>query len=233
MRTTVSGTTCILTTRRSARRLPRLSGSRPFPTFRVMAAARFSGQYAAAQLGRLPLPHTLLLGISEYIGHNPDLFLPPTYLTFARARGRLPTDVSLQFFDRPGIEVYEHELTDRDHMRATVISMGTRNRLELSYISGTIAQVRDRAGTCILAEIQILFVHTPEDNAFFARWTEQRDSLWPNTYTRQPLWFQRARRTADRAHRDLEEQSKLVMRIMRRHNSLTAAVAEFDNSDSD
>jgi hypothetical protein len=51
----------------------------------------FSGQYAAAQLHHLPLPHAVLAELSGYLGYAPD-FAPPTYVKWARVYGRLPTD---------------------------------------------------------------------------------------------------------------------------------------------
>ena len=49
----------------------------------------FSGQYAAAQLHHLPLPHSVIDELSDYLGYAPN-FAPPTYVKFARVYGRLP-----------------------------------------------------------------------------------------------------------------------------------------------
>ena len=49
----------------------------------------FSGQYAAAQLHHLPLPHSVISELSDYLGYAPN-FAPPTYVKFARVYGRLP-----------------------------------------------------------------------------------------------------------------------------------------------
>ena len=49
----------------------------------------FSGQYAAAQLHHLPLPHALLNELSDYLGYAPN-FAPPTYVAWARLYGRIP-----------------------------------------------------------------------------------------------------------------------------------------------
>ena len=49
----------------------------------------FSGQYAAAQLHHLPLPHSVIVELSDYLGYAPN-FAPPTYVKFARVYGRLP-----------------------------------------------------------------------------------------------------------------------------------------------
>jgi hypothetical protein len=51
----------------------------------------FSGQYAAAQLRHLPLPHSVIGELSDYLGYAPD-FAPPTYVKWARVYGRLPDD---------------------------------------------------------------------------------------------------------------------------------------------
>lgn len=51
----------------------------------------FSGQYAAAQLHHLPLPHSLIGELSDFLGYAPN-FAPPTYVKFARVYGRLPGD---------------------------------------------------------------------------------------------------------------------------------------------
>jgi hypothetical protein len=51
----------------------------------------FSGQYAAAQLHHLPLPHSVIDELSDYLGYAPN-FAPPSYVKFARVYGRLPLD---------------------------------------------------------------------------------------------------------------------------------------------
>jgi hypothetical protein len=51
----------------------------------------FSGQYAAAQLHHLPLPHSVISELSDYLGYAPN-FAPPTYVKFARVYGRLPDE---------------------------------------------------------------------------------------------------------------------------------------------
>ena len=83
----------------------------------------FSGQYAAAQLhkldGLLPRHFALAREVAEYLSHAPDA-VPPTYLAWERAHGRLP---SMQIWrDQVNVRVYEHELAGYDGIvRARIV----------------------------------------------------------------------------------------------------------------
>ena len=143
----------------------------------------FSGQYAAAQLGRLPLPHLLLAEISDYLGYAPNL-APPTYVAWARAHGRIPDlDIQAFFYGRNVVEV---KVIERDLHRYTgrvqCLSIARDNRrapvVVLDY-DDTWARIRSRAGAAQLYSMTIMLATTADDAAFLHRWYTEQQFIWP------------------------------------------------------
>ena len=196
-----------------------------------------SGQYAAAQLDKLRLPHSLLLEIAEYIEHRDcDLLLPPTYRTFARMLGRSPTDYYANTVDT-GFKAFDYELTNyRGIVSASSMSMRGM-RLTRDFRRATLELIRAEFGACMLFEVDVEVEHTREDLEFFAMWREQHLLDWPRT--RDHTIHRKLRRPVERycsfgvRH---EEHVQFAGRIIRRYNSALNVVSAFRNdydSDSD
>jgi hypothetical protein len=151
----------------------------------------FSGQYAAAQLEKLdtsPLfrgsTFPLAKEIAAYLGYAPD-FVPPTYLTFARAHQRIPSKYG------PG-EGANHaayaSVLDRDvgnfyayTLHANLLRFNG-DRLHIEYIIGTMATMHAlRRGLGLLFCFAAELVRSPEDLEFFERWRAVRGVSWPYT----------------------------------------------------
>ena len=145
----------------------------------------FSGQYAAAQLEKLdhsPLfrGHTFPLAheLSAWLGYAPD-FVPPTYLTFARAHQRIPSMNAGE--DRAA---YAQVLNRDAHnfegriMHANITRFdGRRPRLRIDYVIGTLAELREqrRVGEGEYYSYVVELLRTPED----ARWRAAHGEDWP------------------------------------------------------
>ena len=111
----------------------------------------FSGQHAAAKLGRLQLPRTLLVEISDYLGYAPSL-APPTYVAWARAHGRLPGTGSSPFIENGlDVDVIECDLY-RYTGRVRCFSITRDNRkapvVECDH-DDTWPRIRSRAGAAL------------------------------------------------------------------------------------
>ena len=152
----------------------------------------FSGQHAAAQLEKLdnsPLfrGRTFFLSkeVSGYLGYAPD-FVPPTYLTFARAHQRMPSRNGI-----PGPANYAayapvlnrdldnfHEYT----MHANILRFHG-DRLRHDYIIGTLANLRairgDSGGPLFSFVVELR--RSPEDLEFFDQWLAVHGLCWPFT----------------------------------------------------
>ena len=104
----------------------------------------FSGQDAAAQLhkldGLLPCQFPLAKEVAEYLGFAPDA-VPPSYLAWARAHGRLPSMEIYRY--QVYVRVYEHELGGYDGMvwaRIVKFHRFSDDRLEIRDIQGTLQE---------------------------------------------------------------------------------------------
>jgi hypothetical protein len=144
----------------------------------------FSGQYAAAQLHHLPLPHTQLVEISDYLGHAPHL-APPTYVAWARTYGRIP-DLGIQSYftgqNFVEVKVIERDLhryagrvqcrsITRDNRRAPVVDL---------YCDDTWSRIRSRAGAAQLYRMTIRIAITADDATFLHRWYTRYGCMWPD-----------------------------------------------------
>ena len=147
-----------------------------------MMAVRYSGQYAAAQLGKLPLPHSLQLEIAEYVGHHDlDLLLPPSYRALARMLGRLPTD-DYSGNDDVRVRAFEYELSN--HRGLVSARCMTRRGMRLASVVAfaPLEELRDRSGArLMLYDIYFNVEHTRDDFEFFRMWREQNNYEWPRT----------------------------------------------------
>ena len=156
----------------------------------------FSGQYAAAQLhkldGLLRCQFPLAKEVAEYLGFAPDA-VPPTYLAWARARGRLP---SMQIWrDQVYVRMYEHELVGYDGMVWARVDRFFGDRLEVVNIEGTLEEVQQQAGDSTPYFYSIRIITAPEDREFFARWAALYRRAWPDVgvYSMHPV-LHRARK---------------------------------------
>ena len=147
----------------------------------------FSGQYAAAQLhkldGLLRCQFPLAEEIAEYLGFAPDA-VPPSYLAWARAHGRLPSMEMYRY--QVYVRVYEHELAGHDGMvwaRIVKLARFSDDRLEIRDIQGTLQEVQDQAGDSIPYAYSIRIAIVPEDREFFARWVARYRYTWPDAST--------------------------------------------------
>ena len=205
-----------------------------------MAFPRFSGQYAAAQLGKLQLPCAVLLEISDYIDHRDlDLLVPPTYFTFARMLGRLPADTSMERLGGLDFQVFDYELPNnyRGAVSATSVSL-SGIRLVRTYSRGTLELIRAEVAVCILYDVDVATANTPEDFEFFARWGEQYGHIWPRVPGH--VIHHKLLSPVERFRSFLakhQEHVRFAETIRRRYNSIMPAVRAFGlggaDSDSD
>ena len=139
----------------------------------------FSGQYAAAQLHHLPLPHTLLVEVADYLGYAPN-FAPPSYVAWARAHGRLPTDDE----DVYGYTFYANMLPsdfrNNNFGRATVVAsilrLDYRGLLNVERMHFMAHQVHPA-----LFHIRLQIDARCGDIYFMRRWSDDRRAAWPDT----------------------------------------------------
>ena len=152
----------------------------------------FSGQYAAAQLGKLdnsPLfrGHTFPLSreLSAYLGYAPNL-APPSFVEWARAHGRLPT-VEEDVYDgymmvRMHPSDFDNDNFDVDAVDANVLRpRGGPGILAIERVLARPGRVRELQWGHTLFNIAIEVTTTYEDMNFCARWGRAHRSNWPNT----------------------------------------------------
>ena len=164
------------------------------PASPIAPEMAFSGQYAAAQLEKLdhsPLfsgrTFSLTKEVSGYLGYAPD-FVPPTYLTFARAHQRIPSRNGV-----PGPANYAayapvlNRDVDSFHaytMHANLVRFNG-DRLHIDYIIGTLVNLRairgDSGGPLFSFVVELR--RSPEDLEFFNRWLAVHGLRWPFTLT--------------------------------------------------
>ena len=130
----------------------------------------FSGQYAAAQLhkldGLLRCQFPLAKEVAEYLGFAPDA-VPPSYLAWARAHGRLPNMQISRY--QVYVPMYEHVLTGYDGMVWANVVRFSGDRLVVTDIQGTLQEVQDQAGDSVPYPYSVRIDIVPEDREFFAR----------------------------------------------------------------
>ena len=145
----------------------------------------FSGQYAAAQLEKLdrsPLfrgrTFPLAKEIAGYLGYAPD-FVPPTYLTFARAHRRIPSDHGT--LDAADHMTHAHVLErDVDNFHAyTLHAIILRVSGAQLGFNGSLETLRMIQGDGQLFCIKVELLRTPEDFEFFGRWRATHGVSWP------------------------------------------------------
>ena len=150
----------------------------------------FSGQHAAAQLEKLdhsPLfrgrTFPLAKEIAAYLGYTPD-FVPPTYLTFARAHQRIPS----RYGPGEGADhmAYAQALVrDVDNFHAYTLRANllrfNGDRLHISNIVGTLNYMRAIRGSRPLFCFVVELPRSPEDLEFFERWRAVHGVSWPYT----------------------------------------------------
>ena len=197
---------------------------------------RYSGQYAAAQLGKLPLPHSLQLDIAEYINHHDlDLLLPPTCRTFARMLGRLPAD---KYTDNDEVRVraFEYELHNYRGLVNARRMARYGKRVLSDFLYAPLAGIREMNGNhLMLFDIYIRVTHTRDDFEFFRMWREQYNYEWPRTpRTNGPTVHDRLWRPVCK-YASFEvrhkEHAESVHTIMCRHNSALTVFRSFNNAD--
>ena len=200
-----------------------------------MTPIRYSGQYAAAQLDKLPLPYSLQLEVAEYIGHHDlDLLLPPTYLTFARMLGRLPTDAYYGNADFR-VRAFEYELSNyRGVVNARCMTMRGR-RLVSGFVRAPLGEIRERNPTnMMIYEIDFYVEHTRDDLEFFRMWRGQNTREWP--YAHDYGHHKALRRPICRYSRfqaRYEEHAAFASTIINRYNNALNVFRSFWNADGE
>ena len=182
----------------------------------------FSGQYAAAQLhkldGLLRCQFPLAKEVAEYLGFAPDA-VPPTYLAWARARGRLP---SMQIWrDQVNVRMYEHELAGYDGIVRARIVRFDGDRLEVVDIEGTLEEVQDQAEDSTPHAYIIRIDTGPEDREFLARWAALYGRAWPDVgfYSMHPV-LRRANKIFGKVIARWLDRNALQRRIVHHYNRL-------------
>jgi hypothetical protein len=202
-----------------------------------MMDIRYSAQYAAAQLGKLPLPHALRLEVAEFVGHHDlDLLLPPTYRALARTLGRMPTAYNHNIAEHR-IKAFDYELFNY-HGEVTASCMTRRGEKLVSVVrTGTLAEIRRLGwGQLMLYDIYLRPEYTLDDAEFFRAWREKYGETWPGrvgceTYVHEGLQRAYIRFCAfEDNHRDHAES---VSTIINRHNSGLYVVRAFNRSNGE
>ena len=203
------------------------------PASPIAPEMAFSGQYAAAQLEKLdnsPLfrgrTFPLAKEIAAYLGYAPD-FVPPTYLTFARAHQRIPSRYGRgEGADHAAYASVLNRDVDNFHaytLHANLLRFNG-DRLHIDYIIGTLDNLRTIRGDggplfCFSAEL----LRSPEDLEFFERWRAVHGVSWPysRAYDHRPHHVLRG---AFRTHSMYEEEWRAKRERRRR------AVVEYNRS---
>ena len=149
----------------------------------------FSGQYAAAQLEKLdnsPMfrgrTFSLAKEIAAYLGYTPD-FVPPTYLTFARAHDRIPTTEVEHDLHTHAVTsvVLKRDLRNFNNYAAAASVLRFRNDiLHIDFIAGVVFDLTWMRPTPVFA-IEVEVPRSPEDLEFFNRWLAVHGVTWPYT----------------------------------------------------
>ena len=153
----------------------------------------FSGQYAAAQLQKLdhsplfrglwfPLSHEL----SEYLGYAPN-FAPPSFVEWARAHGRLPTDADDVYDGYIMVRMHPDDFdTDNygvDVVRADVLRPrgDPDGYLAIERILARPWRLRELHWGHTIFNISIELTMIRGDFDFCNRWSRAHGTNWPNT----------------------------------------------------
>ena len=142
----------------------------------------FSGQYAAAQLHHLPLPHLVIAELSEYLGYAPD-FVPPMFVAWARRYGRLPDTAGWSHGPTVNIQVLELE----DGIEGTTIVTASYTAglegeyLRAGYVDCQLAMARVVAGASTLYYMSIRMTLDGGHDNFLDRWNRTYSNHWPYT----------------------------------------------------
>ena len=161
--------------------------------------------------------------IAGYLGYAPD-FVPPTYLTFARAHQRIPSRHGMG--EGADIAAYAPVLTldvDNFHeytMHANILRFHG-DRLRHDYIIGTVDNLRAMARDSNVVEPGHLFCfvvelrRSLEDLEFFDQWLAVHGFNWPYTpdNDNQP---HHVLRSAIRTHSRYEEEWNVARERTRR-----------------
>jgi hypothetical protein len=146
----------------------------------------FSGQYAAAQLHHLPLPHLVIGELSDFLGYAPN-FAPPSFVEWARLYGRLPSDDEDETYDYVCWSYmlpseFRHNdfrnnyFGDNPIVHAIVLR-GDRT----GYLDADRIEVRPEQVRPALFEIRLLLNTRYEDIQFVRRWANDHRNEWPAT----------------------------------------------------
>jgi hypothetical protein len=206
-------------------------------------AVRYSGQCAAAQLGKLPLPYSIQFEVAEFVGdHDLDLLLPPTYRTLAMTLGRMPTAYNHGIAEHR-IKVFDYELPN--YLGEVTASCVTRRGDKLVSVvrTGTLAEIRRLGWTrLMLYNVSFRPEYTPNDAEFFTAWREKYGDTWPGRaggarHIHQGLWKAYGRFCEfEDHHRDHAESVSIIINryntALNVHRSFTSGDGTID-ADSD
>jgi hypothetical protein len=203
----------------------------------------FSGQYAAARLDRLPLPHLVIGEISDYLGYTPN-FAPPSYVRWAKMLGRLPSDdyaVERNFI----VRAFDYELsTYRGLVNASCMRLRGANLDSLVSVAVTLEELRNASETHLLIyDVVIKVEYTREDFLFFTAWRVKNVGFeWPNTPCAPNVYIRERRFVVHRGIRRFIHNyvyflnryiahSKSVSKIINRYNSALNVYRSFTSED--
>ena len=146
----------------------------------------FSGQYAAAQLHHLPLPHLVIGELSDYLGYAPN-FAPPSYVRWARILGRLPLD-GFDVGDTFAIRAFEHELsTYRGPVNARCMRLRNAKLESLFFTDFTLWEIRYmNEHHLLIYDIVARVEYTRDDFLFRRAWLARNRFDWP--HVPRPFW---------------------------------------------
>ena len=181
----------------------------------------FSGQYAAAQLHHLPLPHSVIDELSDYLGYAPN-FAPPSFVKWARANGRLPTDdedvYDYTFYaNMLPSDFRNNNNFDRATVMASTLRLDCRGLLNVERMYFKAHQVRPA-----LFHIRIQIDASYWDRYFLNRWSDDRLAAWPNTSSGVHPAIAGAVRIYRRHNARFLAHDREAYAIQRRHNNRLA-----------
>ena len=205
----------------------------------------FSGQYAAAQLGKLPIPHLVLGEISDYLGYAPN-FIPPSYVRWAKMFGRLPWNEYADD-DRYSVKVFDRELsTYRGTVSARILSLRNMRLETLALFDVDVEEIRHSDNVRLIAfDVAINVEYTDEDIRFFATWRAKHELQWPYVFEDNYKWWsppvhpciKKAVKRYDAFLRDWSGHGLSIDLMITRHNRAVRFVRTFNRregeSDSD
>jgi hypothetical protein len=149
----------------------------------------FSGQYAAAQLGKLPLPHSVLGEISDHLGYAPN-FIPPSFIMWVKMFGRLPCD-EYHGEGNYHVRAFVRELsTYRGTLSARILRLCNMRLETLALFHVNVDEIRQSDNVRLITfDVSINVRHSNEDIVFFETWSRKNELEWPYVFENNYKWW--------------------------------------------